>query len=268
MAGATSRPPSSNPTGFIGAMPDLPLQPRLQGSTGDPEIRHYPVAISVEQLASGWLRSENAADGSTVIVDHEIGGRQRLGIPWKVPPERSIACAVALHTLVRAEDEALLWTVALVAAARAAGVRPGWPDLLFDDGGRVVGSVSLEVRFGPGTVDTAIVSLRLDAAALDTPLRASTEVRRSMAVRFSSAVQDTATTAGSDADKLRAEYNQTSLLIGSRVRALLLPQGEVRGIATGVSGSGLLVVKSATGMIEQLNPISVLRVELVSSARS
>jgi BirA family transcriptional regulator, biotin operon repressor / biotin---[acetyl-CoA-carboxylase] ligase len=242
-------------------VPDVPLQPHPPGSTGDAEVRHYPVGISVEQLASGWLRSENAPSGSTVLVDHEIGGRQRLGIPWKVPSARSSACAVVLHTHVRAEDEALLWTVALVAATRAADVRPGWPDLLFDSAGRVVGSVSLEVHFGAGIVESAIVSLRLDAASLGSTSHASAEMRRTIGIRFSSAVRDAALSAESDLENLRAEYDSTSLLIGSRVRASLLPQGEVRGIATGVSPSGLLVVESATGMIEQLNPINVLRVD-------
>lgn len=242
-------------------MPGPPRLPLPPGSTGDAEVRHYPVGISVEQLASGWLRSENAPSGSTVLVDHEIGGRQRLGIPWKIPPARSIACAVVLHTTVRAEDEALLWTVALVAAARTAGVRPGWPDLLFDSAGCVVGSVALEVHCGSGFVESAILSLRLDGASLDATSPTSAEVRRTIAIKFSSAVKDTGSAAERDVDNLRAEYAGMSVLVGSRVRASLLPHGEVRGVATGVSASGLLVVESATGMIEQLNPISVLRVE-------
>ncbi len=242
-------------------MPDPPRQPLPSGPTGEAEVRHYPVGISVEQLASGWLRSENAPSGSTVIVDHEIGGRQRLGIPWKIPPARSIACAVVLHTKLRAEDEALLWTVALLAAVRAAGVRPGWPDLLFDSAGCVVGSVSLEVNCGSGFVESAIVSLRLDRASLDATSPASAEVRRTVAIEFSSAVRDTALAAERNVENLLADYAGTSALVGSRVRASLLPHGEIRGVATGVSASGLLVLESATGMIEQLNPISVLRVE-------
>lgn len=237
--------------------------PRPYPPARDAEVRQYPVGISVEQLASGWLRSENAPNGSTVVVDHEISGRQRLGIPWKVASKRTVACAVVVHTNLRAEGEALLWTVALVAAARTVGVRPGWPDLLFDSAGCVVGSVSLEVQFGTGAISSAIVSLRVDVASLVKSSVTSAEGRRAVAVRFSSAVRDAAESLHGDVETLRDKYNSTSILIGSRVRAFLLPHGIVRGVATGVSAAGLLAIESPTGMVELLNPINVLRVELL-----
>lgn len=221
------------------------------------EVRHLPVAISVEQIATAWARQDAAPHGSAVIVDHEIGGRQRRGIPWQVPSPDALSCAVIVRPDLRPEAEDALWVVALVAAHTATGVRPGWPDLLFTEAGIQVGAVGLDVQLGAGTVLSAVLSLRIDAAAIGEPL----EHRRPMADRFVAEVlRCTAMLEGQRPDLLE-EYAVASRLIGRRVRARLLPRGEARGRAVAVDPMGTLVLESPTGMLERLSPVSVLRVD-------
>ena len=221
-------------------------------------VRHFPVGISVEQLASSWARTEAAPAGATVVVDHEIGGRQRLGIPWKVLPPNAFACAVILRPEFRSEVEAILWVVGLVAAAKAADVCPGWPDLLFDSASNQVGAVGLEVQLNGGSIASAIVSLRLDLGKRGS----DASLRESLTSRFAAEVQRGADLANDKRADLLQEYSDTSCLIDKRVRAKLLPKGETRGKAAAIDPLGLLVLESPTGMLERLSPVGVFRVDV------
>ncbi len=229
------------------------------GVAASPE-RRYPVAVSVEQLALGWLRSEGAPNGAVVTVDHEIGARQRLGIPWRVPAQRSFSCAVVLRCALALEDEALLWIASLVAAARAVegvGVPApglGWPDLLFGPDGTSVGSITLEAQLGPGIVQSAVVALRLDAEPLATTKLALSPIGAMFSAALTSILEELKT---SRADLL-SEYDERSSLIGRRVRVRLLPRGDTRGTVGPVTGVGCLPLASPSGMIETLDASTVL----------
>ena len=219
-------------------------------------LRRAPVGISVEQLAAAWARQDDAPAGATVVVDYEISGRMRLGIPWQVRPVDALSCATVLRPSVLPEAEAVLWVVALVAAARATGARPGWPDLLFSDDGRQIGAVTLEVHLGPGTIVSAVVSLRVDVVSLGTALDRNhmVEAFTTHALRCSALAED-------QRAELLNEYAEVSALAGKRVRAKLLPKGETRGVAVTVDPLGMLVLESPTGMLERLSPVTVLRVD-------
>ena len=230
-------------------------------------IRRLPVAISVEQLAAAWARTEDAPVGATVVVDHEISGRMRLGIPWQTKPADALACATVLRPRILPEAESVLWVVALVAAARAVGVRPGWPDLLFTDDGAQIGAVTLDVQLGPGIIVSAVVSLRVDFATLLTSAAGSSidaESARAEAVAaFAANARRCSNLAEDKRADLLQEYAELSWLTGRRVRAKLLPKGETRGVAVTVDPLGLLVLESPTGMLERLSPVTVLRVDPV-----
>lgn len=236
-------------------------------------IRRLPVAISVEQLAAAWARTEDAPVGATVVVDHEISGRMRLGIPWQTKPADALACATVLRPRVLPEAESVLWVVALVAAARAVGVRPGWPDLLFTDNGTQIGAVTLDVQLGPGTIVSAVVSLRVDFATLLTnaggssidaePSMDEESARAEAVAAFAANARRCSDLAEDRRADLLQEYAELSWLTGRRVRAKLLPKGETRGVAVTVDPLGLLVLESPTGMLERLSPVTVLRVDPV-----
>ncbi len=223
-------------------------------------LRRAPVGISVEQLAAAWARQDDAPAGATVVVDYEISGRMRLGIPWQVRPVDALACATVLRPSVLPEAEAVLWVVALVAAARATGARPGWPDLLFTDDGRQVGAVTLEVHLGPGTIVSAVVSLRVDVVSLGTAL-GTTLNRDHMVEAFITHALRCSALAEDQRAELLNEYAEVSALAGKRVKAKLLPKGETRGVAVTVDPLGMLVLESPTGMLERLSPVTVLRVD-------
>ena len=208
--------------------------------------------------------------GATVVVDHEISGRMRLGIPWQTKPADALACATVLRPKLLPEAESVLWVVALVAAARAVGVRPGWPDLLFTDNGRQIGAVTLDVQLGPGSIVSAVVSLRVDFAQLLTVAGVASinaEAARAEAVAaFAANARRCSDLAEDQRADLLQEYAEVSWLTGRRVRAALLPKGETRGVAVTVDPLGLLVLESPTGMLERLNPVTVLRVDPVEQS--
>ena len=205
--------------------------------------------------------------GATVVVDHEISGRMRLGIPWQTKPADALACATVLRPKLLPEAESVLWVVALVAAARAVGVRPGWPDLLFTDNGTQIGAVTLDVQLGPGSIVSAVVSLRVDFAQLLTVAGVASinaEAARAEAVAaFAANARRCSDLAEDQRADLLQEYAELSWLTGRRVRAKLLPKGETRGVAVTVDPLGLLVLESPTGMLERLSPVTVLRVDPV-----
>ena len=232
--------------------------------TAQTEERHYPVAVSVEQLALGWLRAEGAPSGSVVTVDHEIGGRQRLGIPWRVPAAQSFSCAVVLRCGIRLEDEALLWIAALVAAARAietievSAPGLGWPDSLIGHDGVTQGSVAIVAQLGPGIVQSAVVTLRVNTELLSITQASAPPIAKAFAKELTLAVTLLETTRA----ELLSEYDARSVLIGERVRVRLLPKGDTRGSVGPVTVTGNLPLESPSGMIELLNPSTVLSVVL------
>lgn len=230
-----------------------------------PPRRSGPVGISVEQLAVAWARQEGAEAGSTVVLGHEISGRMRLGIPWQTRSADALACATVLRPAdLLPEAEEVLWVVGLAAAAAATGAKPGWPDLLFNDEGQQIGAVNLEVQLGPGRIESAVVSLRVDFHALGLPSGGGEQIREGIVTAFAShALRLGEMAEGKRADLLE-EYAGVSSVIGRRVRVRLLPKGETRGTAVAVDPLGLLVLESPTGMLERLGPRTVLRVEAMS----
>ena len=226
--------------------------------------RSSPVGISVEQLAAAWARREGAEPGATVVLGQEISGRMRLGIPWQTRPADALACATVLRPQLRPEAEDVLWVVALCAAAAATGAKPGWPDLLFNGDGRQIGAVNLDVQLGPGRIESAVVSLRVDLSALGHPSDGREKIRENMVAAFSAQALRCAALAEDTRADLLEEYAGVSSVIGRRVRTRLLPKGETRGTAVAVDPLGLLVLESPTGMLERLSPRMVLRVEAMS----
>lgn len=226
------------------------------------ELRHYPVAVSVEQLALAWLRSEGAQSGSIVLVDHEIGPRQRLGVPWRVHSAQSVSYAAVLRCRLPIEDESLLWITALLAAARSfeaiamSAPALGWPDLLIAADEKQGGSVAIEAQLGPGIVQSAIVSVRINTELLPTPRHGARPMAQAFGQQLNHMVGQLETTRAD----LLSEYDTRSALIGRRVRVRLLPRGDTRGTVGPVTAAGNLPLVSPTGMIELLDPSTVLSV--------
>lgn len=217
----------------------------------------YPVTVSVDSLALGWLRQEGAPEGAVVAADSELSARGRLGIPWVSVAGGSLAFSVLLRPQLPAEGEGLLWLLASLAAAEgvtaASGVdvRLKWPNDLLAPGGRL-GLVDVSAQLGPGQVETAVLTVRLNAALtadeVPTGLRdavtsltveggdASREtvlarIVERLEARYSAGVPD-----------LLDAYRERCATLGRPVRAQMQPSGEVAGVATDFDSGGRLVV--------------------------
>ncbi|HWI04298.1 MAG TPA: hypothetical protein VNT52_10840, partial [Acidimicrobiales bacterium] len=59
-------------------------------------MRRFPVAVSAEAMALAWANQEDAPQGATVVVEHEIRAGGLHGRLWEVPATDSLACSVVL----------------------------------------------------------------------------------------------------------------------------------------------------------------------------
>ncbi|HVM00998.1 MAG TPA: biotin--[acetyl-CoA-carboxylase] ligase [Egibacteraceae bacterium] len=230
-------------------------------SLGRP-VQHYGVAVSAESLALGWARQHDAPEGALVVADVELSARGRRGQTWVSRAGRSLAFSVVLRPGLPPAGEGLLWLLASLAAAEGLeavtdlDVRLKWPnDLLV--GGRGIGGIRIDAHLGPGSIESAVVTVRVNVGLHEDDFPA--ELRGGV----TSLAMEGAQRARSDVlaavlDRLAARYEAgvASLLddyrarcetIGTRVRALLMPTGEAVGLAADVDDHGALVLETPGG---------------------
>jgi BirA family biotin operon repressor/biotin-[acetyl-CoA-carboxylase] ligase len=236
---------------------------------GHPE-RHFLVAVSVGAMALAWARQEGAPQGATVVADHEVNALGRIGDPWTVPSSSTLAAAVVIRPSLPASLADAVWLVAGLAAAEGAGAVAGralgvwWPDLVIDPVTEaVVGKVHAEVQLGPDQVRSAIATVRLDLTDLGE--------REAVLDGVVGAFDRTAGWLGEGAEgcaEAASTYSRNCSLLGRRLKAVLLPKGETRGIARQVDKAARLELVSATGMVEHIAVDSLRRLEVAGpSAR-
>ena len=228
-----------------------------------PPQRRFQVGINAETLALAWARQEAAPHGAIVIVDHEISPRGRLGRLWPHPADRTAVLASVWRPSLDAASADLVWLAAslgLLSAARSLdGTRPlalWWPDGLVDAEDRWVGEVRAEVQLAPGRVTSAVVTARLDLAAMGEPDRDTVTTALIAGLGMGAGHLD-----GND-EQLCASYGDSCRLTGRRITARLLPRGAARGRARGVDGRGSLELVSTTGLVERVPVDSLDHIEL------
>jgi len=218
--------------------------------------RHFTVAVNAEALALAWARQDAAPIGATVVVDHEISPRGRLGRLWQRPSDRTVAMAMVWRPQLAADAADLIWSAASLGLLRAMAtyVDPEplllWPDEVVDDMGRVLGAVRAEIQLAPGRVASAIVTARVDLDTVGRPERGSVLAAVDDALVTVAAQLDT------DAEMVRDACTACSALAGCAVIAHLLPRGEVRGAAQGIDASGALQLVSSTGLRQRVPIVS------------
>jgi BirA family biotin operon repressor/biotin-[acetyl-CoA-carboxylase] ligase len=220
-------------------------------------------------MALAWARQDAAPEGATVVSEREISPLGRLSEMWPAPAATTLAAAIVLRPTLPVELADAVWLVGGLASAEAAAATSGrrvgviWPDTVVDvETEQVVGSLKTDIQLGPGQVSSAVLSIRLDLAALglgsagrDTLLD---EVLGALDQRTGWLRE------GADGCALAAAaYDQSCLLLGRRVKVYLLPKGEARGVAQRVDASGRLEVVSATGMVERVSVNMLRRLEIV-----
>lgn len=225
--------------------------------------RAHPIVTSTEALALSWARQDDAPEGALVTADQELSARVRKGVPWVSHAGRSLAFSVVLRPDLPPEGEGLLWLLASLAAAEGVeamgdlDVGLKWPnDLLV--GGKRLGGVRVDARLGPGVIDVAVVSFRLNVGGHpdDFPESLRDEVTTLQAQGLTddrlavmrSVLDHLEARYGAGVQELLDAYRARCDTLGKEVRArLLMTTQEASGVATDVSPSGGLVLRTAGG---------------------
>lgn len=217
----------------------------------------YPVVVSVDSVALGWLRKEGAPEGAVVAAESELSARGRRRVTWVSVAGGSLAFSVLLRPQLPAEGEGLLWLLASLAAAEGIGAASGvdvrlkWPNDLLASGRRL-GLVDVAAQLGPGQVETAVLTVRLNATLtadeLPTGLRdeaTSLTVEGGDAPReavLARIVERLEARYSGGVPELLDAYRERCVTLGQHVRAEMEPTGVVAGVATDIDSGGRLVV--------------------------
>lgn len=214
------------------------------------QVERYPVAVTVEAVALGWLRQRQAPHGAVVVADQEISPRTRRGAPWPAPG--ALRAAVVLRPRLPADAADLLWAHALLAAAAESGsAAPWWPEQLVAQDAEV-GVVRVASQLGPGRVESAVVTFRLHVA----PGREVADLLAAVLGRLDELL-------ALPADEVAARYRAADPLIGATVRVDLLPRGAVHGTYAGVDAEGALAVEGEGGRKRRLAVDQIAAVDLI-----
>lgn len=256
--------------------PAPPVQPRTS-ATGFPgfetatveqfgrPVRRFPVAVSAEAMALAWANQEDAPQGATVVVDHEIRASGLHGRLWEVPATESLACSIVLRPTVPVEDADSAWLVAALASAEGAQAVSGremstwWPDSVVDSSRDQVAAVRAEVQLGPGRVKSIIITLRFNLPKLGVDPSQKDDLLEAV-VHAVDVATDELSSGGAGA---AAAYEKRCALLGNRVLIRLLPKGETRGTARRVDRGARLELESASGLIEKITVDQVRDMKVV-----
>lgn len=229
--------------------------------------------MSVEAIASAWARSEQAPDGAVVVLESEVSGRLRGGLPWTLGAGRGLMLAMVVRPDIDPLQEALLWLPASLAASDALTAITNvphvvlWPDRVAarhpqvrDETARC--AVSVLVQLGPGRVEHSVFATRIDLQGLTESEREGVTAD-SFIPHYVESVRRHLKLLETDLDALLSEYSDRCAHMGERVRAELLPRGEARGQVAAVDRDGFLVLESPTGMLERIAPAGLRSIEIV-----
>jgi len=226
-------------------------------------MRRFPVAVSAEAMALAWANQEDAPQGATVVVDHEIRAGGLHGRLWEIPAADSLACSVVLRPTIPPEDADSAWLVAALASAEGAQAVSGqelstwWPDSVVDAGRDQVAAVRAEVQLGPGRVKSIVITLRFNLPKLGIEAGRKDDLLEAVVHAVDAAADDLSSGA------VGAAYEKRCALLGNRVVIRLLPKGETRGTARRVDRGARLELESASGLMEKITVDQVRDMKVV-----
>ncbi len=231
-------------------------------------LRHFQVAISAGTQALAWARQEDGPAGAVVVADLEVSPLGFRGRMWHAPQDATLACAMVLRPPISAEEGDLAWLAGAMGALEGAEAVTGralatwWPDNVVDAETREpVATVKAEVQLGPGTVRSAVVTLRFDLQRLGLGSDRHEELLEEVVASLDRA---SSTLAGEDGPAgVAASYEQRCALLGHRVKIQVLPKGEVRGVVGGVDTTARLVLRSETEMVDRVTIDMVRELKMV-----
>jgi len=201
-------------------------------------------------------------EGLVLIAERQTAGRGRLDRVWESPARAGVLMSMLLRPEVPAAQLPLLpllTAVAVVEAVRAVAELPArvkWPnDVLVD--GRKLGGILLE-RTATGAAVVGI-GLNVSTRPEELPVTEATSVQvaggvadraslvKEMLRAFERRYVGYVRAAGAP-ESVLAAYREVCDTLGREVRVLLPDGASVRGTATGVDESGMLVVRQDDGV--------------------
>jgi len=229
-------------------------------------FRHFPVAVAAGTHALAWARQEDAPQGAVVVVDREINALGRIGHPWEADPATTLALAMVVRPPLSVEQADAVWLAGGTGTAVGAEAVSGrslatwWPDeVVARETRQPVASVKAEVLLGPGTVKGAVVTVRLDLAALGLEAGRRDELLEAVLTGLDGACSGLA----AGAEETVAAYDAACGLLGLRVKIALLPKGETRGTARHVDRMARLELSSPSGMVDRVSIDQLRSLEVV-----
>ncbi len=215
-----------------------------------------------------------ASEGLVIVAEQQTAGRGRIDRSWESPPRAGVLMSMLVRPAVPASQLPLLpllTAVAVVEAVRAVAELPArvkWPNDVLVDGAKLAGILLERVSSGATVVGIGVnVSARVDELPVETAT--SVQVAGGVADRESLAKEilraferryDAYVTAGGAAGSVLPAYRDLCETLGRDV-AVSLPDGEsMRGIATAIDDSGMLVVRQGDGIARSLSAGDVVHV--------
>ncbi len=218
-------------------------------------------------LRARELAEAGAAHGLVITAEFQSAGRGRLDRRWLAPRGRALLVSILLRPrippmavfgLTMASSVCLALTIRDLTGVEA-GVK--WPNDVFAEGKKLAGILT-EFASRPDLIEHAVIGLGLnvnqtaiDLGRLDQPsasLRTltgrrldRTEVLRAYLTRLEPTLE---AVEGGHYEKLRADYERLSLVLGRRVSVAGL-NDTVSGRAVRVAADGSLVVATDRGQV-------------------
>ncbi len=204
----------------------------VAGALPDRALRCFPAVVSTEAVALDWVR-DDAPSGGVVVAGYQISPRGRAGWPWTLQADRGVAFSLVLRVRLPMAREGWLYTVATCGLADMAG--PGaeisWPDEVHRDGRRIA-AVGIQADLSPRQHWAVLTMLLADAEPPRAPAIAA-------------AVSAIEARLAAEPEAVISDHRERCRTLGVRLRARMLPDGEVSGLAVGTLRDGALLIETA-----------------------
>ncbi len=232
--------------------PDPDKLARLARAMGVPAPVWLDEVDSTQQVVRTWA-DEGRPGGISVVAEHQLAGRGRLGRQWTSPPGTGLQLSVLLRPGLSPSRLPLISLAAAVAVREAAGEHLGikWPNDLQGPDGRKVAGILAEADVQRGSVSAVLLGIGINVSgAPDLPTAAcladygTPPSREQLAVGIVAHVlQWTDRIARSPASVLAA-WRRGDTLRGRTVRVL-----QHEGRAAGIADDGALLLDTAQGRV-------------------
>lgn len=217
-------------------------------------VEVYPIALTTESLALGWLRQHQAPHGALVVADKEISARTRSG--GGIENDGGLSFSLILRPALAIDYQDILWAVALLGACAGyeqIGVeaRAWWPESLVAED-EVVGHVRVETQLAPGAIDSSVLTFRLG-------LPEGAEQRIETLDGILRSLEDLFATQPTEIANL---YLDRCALKGRPIRIGLRPNGASGGTAESIDERGGFGVTASSGSVTRYGVDQIREVRL------